>query len=642
MSKFEKRLLDMIENIKFRSINCRFQRQISTDIQSTIRKSDKVLIAADKTTNFYKTDVHTYEDLLQKNITKHYKKITPDTTSAIEMKNKQIAEKLQLDDRIRVTAKREAFITLKDHKPNFENSPTCRLINPSKSEIGKISKQMLDRINCELANKLKLNQWKNTSAVLKWFNTFEHKEKCSFIAFDVIEFYPSISVDLLNSALDFASKHCSITADQREIILHAKESCLYQSGEPWSKKCSSNLFDVTMGSFDGAETCELVGMFLLQVISQKHGQQFGLYRDDGLGIIDESPRQTEMIKKDLCSIFRKYGLRITIEANKKVVNFLDVTLNITTGQHKPYNKPNNTPLYVNVKSNHPPSIIRNIPIGINKRLNEISSDAAAFNDAAPMYQEALKASGYNQQLKFTESENPPKQRSRHRKIIWYNPPYSKSVTTNIGKLFLKFLDEEFPRTHKLYKIFNRNTIKISYSCMDNVKHHIDGHNKSILSNRKETNPATEQELCNCRIRNECPVSGRCLTDGAIYQATVSTDNDREVKTYIGLTENTFKTRYANHKASFKHKKLSNSTELSKYIWNLKERQIDYRINWKIIRKATPYNPASNRCNLCLWEKFYIICKPTMASLNKRNELVSTCRHASKYLLQRYEQLANSN
>ena len=102
-------------------------------------------------------DTQSYNDLLQKNITKTYKKATPDTADSIELKAKDIAKKLQLDSSINTTAKREAFITLKDHKTNFANNPTCRLINPTKSEIGKISKQLLDRINTTLVSKLKLN-----------------------------------------------------------------------------------------------------------------------------------------------------------------------------------------------------------------------------------------------------------------------------------------------------------------------------------------------------------------------------------------------------------------------------------------------------------------------------------------------------
>ena len=110
--------------------------------------------------------------------------------------------------------------------------------------------------------------------------------------------------------------------------MRRNRACMYNSGKHWGKKLSSNLFDVTMGSFDGAESCELVGSFLLHLITLKHGNKFGLYRDDGLGIIKATPRQIELIKKDLCALFNNHGLKITIEANKKIVNFLDVTLNL--------------------------------------------------------------------------------------------------------------------------------------------------------------------------------------------------------------------------------------------------------------------------------------------------------------------------
>ena len=67
-----------------------------------------------------------------------------------------------------------------------------------------------------------------------------------------------------------------------------------------------------------------MGSYLRHLITTKHGNNFGLYRDDGLGVIKATVREIENIKKDLCSIFNKYGLKITIEANKKIVNFLDV------------------------------------------------------------------------------------------------------------------------------------------------------------------------------------------------------------------------------------------------------------------------------------------------------------------------------
>ena len=96
---------------------------------------------------------------------------------------------------------------------------------------------------------------------------------------------------------------------------------------------------------------------------------FGLYWDNGLGVTKASPWQAELIKKEMCSIFAKYGLKVTIEANKKVVNFLDVTLNLAKSKYLSYNKPRNIPLYINKKSNHPPRIIKNIPKSINKRLS---------------------------------------------------------------------------------------------------------------------------------------------------------------------------------------------------------------------------------------------------------------------------------
>ena len=167
-----------------------------------------------------------------------------------------------------------------------------------------------------IVNKLRLNQWKNSQAVLSWFNSIENKETYSFIAFDVVDFYPSISIELLNAALEFASDYDNITADEKHIVLHAKKSLLYNSGEAWGKKASSNLFDVTMGSYDGAESCELVGAFLLHKIKEKYGNNFGLYRDDGLGITSAPPRQVELIKENLCSIFSEQASKLQLKQTK--------------------------------------------------------------------------------------------------------------------------------------------------------------------------------------------------------------------------------------------------------------------------------------------------------------------------------------
>ncbi|XP_067940660.1 uncharacterized protein [Watersipora subatra] len=627
LQSFETQLFNLIRNVKFRHKHCEFQNTLRKDIQQKIQSTNKLIISADKTSHYYQLDTDKYIDMLRSSITQCYKKVDNTETDNINSEAKSIAKALELDDRINITAKREAYVTLKDHKANFVNHPTCRLINPTRSEIGKISKIILERINEKVVNTLKLNQWRNTSAVLKWFTGTDNKSQSAFITFDVVEFYPSIKSNLLLKSLDFASEYATITDEERHIIMHSKKSILHHSGEDWGKSSADNLFDVTMGSHDGAETCELVGCFLLHLIKQKYGDKFGLYRDDGLGIIQDSPRNIENIKKDLCSIFKQQGLKITTEANSKVVNFLDVTLNLTNGEYRPYIKPSDKPIYVHARSNHPPCILKNIPRAINQRLSTLSSSKDCFQRIAPTYQQALQQSGYDYKLSYLPKSDQTNKQKRKRNIIWYNPPYSMNVASNIGKQFLNILRTEFPPGHKLHKVFNANTIKLSYRCMSNIKSHINAHNKALLLPTRGDNSRT----CNCRNRASCPMDGKCLTENAVYQATVTTNNGTE-ETYVGLTQNTFKTRYTNHKASFNHTSKRNATELSKYIWRLKDSGLDYNIKWSILKTARPYSPITKRCELCIWEKYYIICKPQLATLNKRNEILSSCRHANKFLL----------
>ena len=77
------------------------------------------------------------------------------------------------------------------------------------------------------------------------------------------------------------------------------------------------------------------------------------------------------------------GLRITIEANKQIINFLDVTFNLNNSTYRPFTKPNTTLQYVHRESNHPPITTKNIPAGINRRLSSLSSDKASFDQATP-------------------------------------------------------------------------------------------------------------------------------------------------------------------------------------------------------------------------------------------------------------------
>jgi len=126
-----------------------------------------------------------------------------------------------------------------------------------------MSKVLIERINNDIRNSLNLNlnQWKSTSDVIDWFTNINEKEQHSFMVFDVKDFYPSISEQLLRKALLFANSITPLTRDEKEIIFHSRKSLLFNNGEGWVKK-GNKLFDVTMGTmgaYDGAEVCELVG-----------------------------------------------------------------------------------------------------------------------------------------------------------------------------------------------------------------------------------------------------------------------------------------------------------------------------------------------------------------------------------------------
>ena len=312
--------------------------------------------------------------------------------------------------------------------------------------------------------------------------------------------YPSITRELLEKTFKFAEDQgLPFTEQQKEIIINARKSLLYarptgaEDNKPWQKL--SGEFDVTMGAPDGAEVCELVGLYILHEMATHYSWiNFGLYRDDGLGEHDEIPkREEEQLKKDLHAFFlEKFGLRITVEKGKKEVNHLDVSLDLAKEDFKPYKKPNDKPIYVNTSSNHPATVIKQVPAGINKRLSAISSNEENFNKAKDIYQKALNDSGHRYELKYQPPEDDNKEKDKEKKnkekrkrnIIWFNPPFSLGVKTNVGKKFLALVDKHFPKKHPLRGICNRNTMKISYSCSKNLKAIIQTHNQNVLSENK--------------------------------------------------------------------------------------------------------------------------------------------------------------
>ena len=224
------------------------------------------------------------------------------------------------------TAPVPAYVTLKDHKPNFNNNPSCRLINPSKIEIGKISKQILSRVVNDIKEKTQLKLWKNTDSVINWFDNLENKESLSFIQFDICDYYGSVTKKLFQDAVNWVKQYSNISEKEENAIFQSKISLLSDGETTWKKKGDDD-FHIAMGSWDSAESTDLVGLFLLCKMKDLN-VNVGLYRDDGLLCSRTRPRQLEKLKKIL------------------VVNFLDITLEFNTGQYTPFMKENNTIRYI--------------------------------------------------------------------------------------------------------------------------------------------------------------------------------------------------------------------------------------------------------------------------------------------------------
>ena len=124
--------------------------------------------------------------------------------------------------------------------------------------------------------------------------------------------------------------------------MHSRKSLLFNNTDIWIKKNGDPDFDVTMGIFDGTELCELVGLYILHILGVKYEKhRIALHHDDRLACFGYTSRaQADVIRKDFIKIIRAdFDLSISCETSLKYVNFLDITLNLTTGKYQPCNKP---------------------------------------------------------------------------------------------------------------------------------------------------------------------------------------------------------------------------------------------------------------------------------------------------------------
>lgn len=212
------------------------------------------------------------------------------------------------------------------------------------------------------------------------------------------------------------------------------------------------------------------------------------------------------------------------------------------------------------------------------------------------------------------------------------PQFNSLVKTKIDKVFFKLLEQNFPKTSKLYKIFNRNTVKLSYSCMPNVASLINGYNMRKTKDK----PQTAHPRCNCRNKKTCPLQGMCQQECVIYQVKICKDivnnNDENSKIYIGSTQNVFKKWYYNHISSFNNEKLS--TTLSTYIYKFRrDNNKEPILKWEILKRCPKYRAGNKVCHLCLEEKLAIaLYNEPDHLLNSKAEILSKCRHKKRWLL----------
>ncbi|GAB1597860.1 hypothetical protein Ahia01_000062700, partial [Argonauta hians] len=580
-------------------------------------------------------------------------------------------------------------IIFKDHKPNFSRNLDTRLIFPTKSDIARISKTILDRVVPALREKIKLSQWTHTRQTLDWFYKIKTNKNTKFLQIDICSFYSSINQTLLDRSLDFAIRNSDLTTSEMESILAARRTLVSFANKTWTKADNPDCYDIPMGASDPAQVTDLVGLFLLKEINYHFPRlQGGAYRDDFLFIVNSTARNFENIKKEIHGFFNRQGLSVEIGIETRTINYLDSTLNLDELRCEPYHKPREKLSYISQSSNHTQHVKVALTNSIATRISGLSHDLDTFNRHADRYNRALQAAGYNTKITFdpTKSPNPkihtdnrntrpnynrtntthdtidshrgtgrklrnnrnkqdyrePSKKYKNKEVIWFNPPYNLNVKTKVGKLFFEVLESSIPKEHRYRCILNRNIIKLSYATVPNIKNYIDRSNSKKLKEHDKllantTNPHTITQIqehnttkhCNCRNTSECPAGGECWKSNLVYKCEVTSNNNTK-RIYLGQTSNIWKKRLANHISSFSNPNTKNATSLARHIWELKTKAIPYNISWSIIKHARPTNKMKGMCPLCTSESICILRHRNPEQvLNREGELAQLCIHKRK-------------
>ena len=164
----EKDLTALVKNVKFRMVKNQYQKKLQQDIKM-IRTSYKTMTFADKINNMNRLSKDQYNTPINNSITSTYKKSNSSINKKINISGRNILKYKEVLQRIGINDESNCFITLKDHKENFQNNPSVRLLNPAKIELGRLSKFIIQAVSKELRHKLNMSQWKNTEDDINWF-----------------------------------------------------------------------------------------------------------------------------------------------------------------------------------------------------------------------------------------------------------------------------------------------------------------------------------------------------------------------------------------------------------------------------------------------------------------------------------------
>ena len=206
-----------------------------------------------------------------------------------------------------------------------------------------------------------------------------------------------------------------------------------------------------MGGYDSAQIADLEGLYISNTLSRIiDSVQIGLYITNSDGL------KCSSVQKNIIRVFKFLEFKTEISTNIKIANYLDVTLDLSNNSYRPFLKTNQCPSYINVNSNHPSSIIKQVPKAVNTRIKRLSSNKNVFHENGKMYIETLRNSDFKEGVNYIEpkkikpNNNLHKDKettdyckikvnchkNRKRKIIWFNTPlFCELVNINIGKYF---------------------------------------------------------------------------------------------------------------------------------------------------------------------------------------------------------------